>query len=135
MAFIYRLTPANATRPLCLSADSLPTATAFHQLPLAMALYAIIGQQLTCGGTRLALQQANDSGAYRIGGVTFRVVSLGELPGGHRYAEGYKRTNPVIRQGDLLPLLFGIPAADDARLLVGWRGRGSQKGALCTHRP
>ncbi|CEL95890.1 unnamed protein product [Vitrella brassicaformis CCMP3155] len=65
MAFIYRLTP-NATRPLRLSADSLPTATAFHQLPLAMAIYKTFGHQLTHTGVSLALQQSDD-GLYRIG--------------------------------------------------------------------
>ncbi|CEM29845.1 unnamed protein product [Vitrella brassicaformis CCMP3155] len=97
MAFIYRLTP-NTTRPLRLSADSLPTGTAFHQLPLTMAIYKIIGQQLTYAGTSLVLQQA-DNGAYRIGNQFFRVVSLGELPMGYRYAEGYKRTDLAIRRG------------------------------------
>uniref|UniRef100_A0A7S1NY40 Uncharacterized protein n=1 Tax=Vitrella brassicaformis TaxID=1169539 RepID=A0A7S1NY40_9ALVE len=29
----------------------------------------------------------------------FRVVPLDELPDGHRYADGYKRTDPVIRCG------------------------------------
>ncbi|CEM04343.1 unnamed protein product [Vitrella brassicaformis CCMP3155] len=102
MAFIYRLTPADATRPLRLSADVLPTATAFHQLPLAMAIYKIIGHMLTYGGTSLALQQTDDNGHYRIEDQLFRVVPLGELPGGHRYAEGYKRTDPVIRRGSVL---------------------------------
>ncbi|CEM35779.1 unnamed protein product [Vitrella brassicaformis CCMP3155] len=97
MAFIYRLTP-NATRLLRLSADALPTATAFHQLPLAMAIYKTFSQQLTHNTPSLALQQIG-SGSYRIGYESFRVVPLGELPGGHRYAEGYKRTDPVIRQG------------------------------------
>ncbi|CEM18438.1 unnamed protein product [Vitrella brassicaformis CCMP3155] len=102
VAFIYRLTP-NATRPLQMSADSLPTATAFHQLLLTMAIYSTVGRQLTYGGTSLALQQADD-GAYRIGNVSFRVVSHGDLPGGHRYADGYKRTDPTNRWGsDLFP--------------------------------
>ncbi|CEM04370.1 unnamed protein product [Vitrella brassicaformis CCMP3155] len=73
--------------------------TAFHQLLLALAIYKIVGQQLIYRGTSLALRQA-DNGHYRIGGVgLFRVVPLGELPGGHRYADGYKRTDPVIRWG------------------------------------
>ncbi|CEL96686.1 unnamed protein product [Vitrella brassicaformis CCMP3155] len=79
-----------------LSADSLPTATAFHQLPLTMAIYKTFSHLLTDEWTSLALQQA-DNGDYHIGGVTFRVVPYGELPGGHRYADGYKRTDPVIR--------------------------------------
>ncbi|CEM04352.1 unnamed protein product [Vitrella brassicaformis CCMP3155] len=102
LAFICGLTPADATRPLRLSADSLPTATAFHQMPLAMAIYKIIGQQLTHRGTSLALQPADNDRSYRIGGVTFGVVALGELPAAHRYAEGYKRTDPVIRRGGRL---------------------------------
>ncbi|CEM04353.1 unnamed protein product [Vitrella brassicaformis CCMP3155] len=100
LAFMYRLTPANATRPLRLSANALPTATVFYQMPLAMAIYKIIGQQLTYRGTRLALQQGND-GSYRIGNeAPLRVVPLGELPAGHPYTEGYKETDPVIRWGE-----------------------------------
>ncbi|CEM35783.1 unnamed protein product [Vitrella brassicaformis CCMP3155] len=107
LAFIYRLTP-NTTRPLHLSAASLPTATAFHQLPLAMGIYKIIGQQLTYKGTTLALQQG-DNGHYRIRNeALFRVVPLGELPGGHPYAEGYKRTDPVIRCGPVLYRSFSV---------------------------
>ncbi|CEM36475.1 unnamed protein product [Vitrella brassicaformis CCMP3155] len=95
LAFIYRVT-TNTTRPLRLSADALPTATAFHQLPLTMAIYRLFGHQLTYGGTTLALQQSDD-GRYQIGDESFRVVPLGELPGGLRYAEDYQRTDPVIR--------------------------------------
>ncbi|CEM10923.1 unnamed protein product [Vitrella brassicaformis CCMP3155] len=96
LAFIYRLTPANTTRPLWLSANSLPTATAFHQLPIAMAIYRVIGHMLTHGVLSLALQQA-DNGGYRIGNDSFHVVPLGDLPSGHRYTNGYKRTDPAIR--------------------------------------
>ncbi|CEL95879.1 unnamed protein product [Vitrella brassicaformis CCMP3155] len=105
LAFIYRLTPLNAALPLRLSADALPTATAFYQLPLSMATYKTFGHLLTYRGTSLALQQADDNGDYRIGNsVTFRVVPFGELPGGHRYAESYKRTDPAIRwSGNLYP--------------------------------
>jgi len=99
LAFIYRLTPADATRPLRVSADALPTAAAFQQLPLAMALYKIIGHLLTHRGTSLALQHGND-GIYWIKNEWFRVLPLGDLPGGHGYAEGYKRTDPVIRRFD-----------------------------------
>ncbi|CEM04377.1 unnamed protein product [Vitrella brassicaformis CCMP3155] len=107
LAAIYRLTPANGL-PLVLSAQrltaDLSSRTAFHQLPLAMAIYKIIGRQLPYRGTGLALQQIGNDGLYRIGNVTFRVVPLGELPGGHRYADGYKRTDPVIRwSGNLFP--------------------------------
>ncbi|CEM07780.1 unnamed protein product [Vitrella brassicaformis CCMP3155] len=119
MAFIYRLTPANATRPLQLSADSLPTAAAFHQLPLAMAIYKIIGHLLTHHTHSLALQHA-DNGAYRIGNESFRVVPLDELPSGHRYAEGYKRTDPVIRWGALFSRSFSAYLM--ARLLSWWSG-------------
>ncbi|CEM25405.1 unnamed protein product [Vitrella brassicaformis CCMP3155] len=101
---IYRLTPANGL-PLVLSAQwltaRLPSRTAFHQLPLAMAIYRLFGHLLTDVGTSLALQQADDNGAYRIGSQSFRVVPLGELPAGHPYAEGYKRTDPVVRFGPL----------------------------------
>ncbi|CEL95862.1 unnamed protein product [Vitrella brassicaformis CCMP3155] len=103
LAAIYRLTPANGL-PLVLSAQwltaHLPSRTAFHQLPLAMAIYRLFGHLLTHRRTSLALQQADDNGLYWIGNSgPFRVVSLGELPGGHPYAEGYKRTDPVIRCG------------------------------------
>ncbi|CEM03543.1 unnamed protein product [Vitrella brassicaformis CCMP3155] len=101
LAFIHRLTPANTARPLQLSADSLPTATALHQLPIALAIYKAFGDLLTHGGTSLALQQA-DNGAYRIGTFTFRVVAYGDLPGGHRCANGYRGTDPAIRWGFFL---------------------------------
>ncbi|CEM07744.1 unnamed protein product [Vitrella brassicaformis CCMP3155] len=119
LAFIYRLTPANTTRPLRLSADSLPTAAAFYQLPLTIALYKIIGQQLRNRVTSLVLQQAED-GHYRIGGMApFRVVPLGELRGDHRYTEGYKRSDPVIRSGPDLYSSFSAFLLD--RLLTWWR--------------
>ncbi|CEM35776.1 unnamed protein product [Vitrella brassicaformis CCMP3155] len=105
LAAIYRLTPANGL-PLVLSAQwltaHLPSRTAFHQLPLAIAIYRSFGHLLTHSGQSLALQQA-DNGQYRMGNeAPFRVVPLGELPGGHPYAEGYKRTDPVIRSGGWL---------------------------------
>ncbi|CEM17715.1 unnamed protein product [Vitrella brassicaformis CCMP3155] len=56
LAFIYRLT----TRPLQISADSLPTATALHHLPLILAIYKTFGHRLTYQGTSLQLQQNND---------------------------------------------------------------------------
>jgi len=97
LAFIYRLTPSTG-RPLRLSADSLPTATVFHQLPLAMAIYATIGCQLTRKWTKGSLElQQTDDGQYQVDDESFRVVPLGELPGGLRYAEDYQRTDPVIR--------------------------------------
>ncbi|CEM36470.1 unnamed protein product [Vitrella brassicaformis CCMP3155] len=50
LAAIYRLTPANGL-PLVLSAQwltaHLPSRTAFHQLPLAMAIYRLFGHLLT----------------------------------------------------------------------------------------
>ncbi|CEM03353.1 unnamed protein product, partial [Vitrella brassicaformis CCMP3155] len=100
MAFIYRLTPAKSTRPLRVSADSLSAAATLHQLPITLAIYKIIGQQLSDNWTSLALQQ-DDDGNYRIGNESFgdesfRVVPLGELAGGHPYANSYKRTDPVI---------------------------------------
>ncbi|CEL91970.1 unnamed protein product [Vitrella brassicaformis CCMP3155] len=102
LAAIYGLTPASGL-PLVLSAQwlmaHLPSKTAFHQLPDAMAIYRLLGHLLTYQGTSLALQQA-DNGGYRIGNESFRVVPFGDLPGGHRYADGYKRTDPAIRWVD-----------------------------------
>ncbi|CEM28287.1 unnamed protein product [Vitrella brassicaformis CCMP3155] len=96
LAFIYRLTP-NTTRPLQISADALPTATALCQLPLALAIYKMVGRQLTHRGTSLELQQT-DNGHHWIASMgLFRVLPLGELPAGHPYVGGYKRTDPVIR--------------------------------------
>ncbi|CEM07778.1 unnamed protein product [Vitrella brassicaformis CCMP3155] len=50
LAAIYRLTPANGL-PLVLSAQwltaHLPSRTAFHQLPLAMAIYRLFGHLFT----------------------------------------------------------------------------------------
>mmetsp|Transcript_25160 Transcript_25160/g.72610 ORF Transcript_25160/g.72610 Transcript_25160/m.72610 type:complete len:303 (+) Transcript_25160:198-1106(+) len=96
LAAVHRLTPANATPPLRLSAESLPATTAFDQMPLAMALYATIGQQLTHRGTSLALRRA-DNGEYRIGNKVFRVVPLDELPADHPYRSTYTDSDPVIR--------------------------------------
>ncbi|CEM16440.1 unnamed protein product [Vitrella brassicaformis CCMP3155] len=102
LAAIYRLTSANGL-PLVLSAQwlmaHLPSKTAFHRLPDAMAIYRLLGHMLTYRGTSLALQQA-DNGVYRIGNESFRVVPYGNLPGGHLYADGYKRTDPAIRWVD-----------------------------------
>ncbi|CEM29761.1 unnamed protein product [Vitrella brassicaformis CCMP3155] len=119
LAAIYRLTP-NGSLPLRLSADALPSPTAFHQLPLIMALYKIIGHSLAHQGTSLALQQANNDGAYRIGDQSFRVVPLSELPANHPYRSGYQRTDPVIRHEDLLfPSFWSFLV----RLLVGMGNR------------
>ncbi|CEM07783.1 unnamed protein product [Vitrella brassicaformis CCMP3155] len=74
-----------------------------------MAIYKIIGQQLIHHTHSLALQQIG-SAHYRIGDQWFRVVPLGELPGSHRYAEGYKRTDPVIRRhAFLFPSFSAFP--------------------------
>ncbi|CEL98597.1 unnamed protein product [Vitrella brassicaformis CCMP3155] len=97
LAAIYRLTPDGL--PLVLSVAHLHSKSAFDSLPLAIAIYRLIGHQLTHRGQRLALQQAAN-GEYQIARVpgTFRVVSYAELPANHRYAEGYQRTDPVIRR-------------------------------------
>ncbi|CEM03526.1 unnamed protein product [Vitrella brassicaformis CCMP3155] len=91
LAAVYRLTP-RATLPLRLSADRLPSPTAFQQLPLALAIYKTFSlrhrHMLTHKGQRLALQQADNHGAYRIGDESFRVVPKSELPAGHRYRSG-----------------------------------------------
>jgi len=100
LAFIYRLSP-NATRPLVVSADSLPTASAFDELLLTMAAYKTFGHLLSYKGTSLALQRASN-GAYRIGDHSFRVVPLGDLPADHAYRSTYKDSDPVIRRGDYL---------------------------------
>ncbi|CEL95868.1 unnamed protein product [Vitrella brassicaformis CCMP3155] len=112
LAAIYRLTPANG----------LP-------LVLSSAIYRLFGHRLTDAGNSLALQQIDDNGRYRIaGGWPFRVVPLGELPGGHGYAEGYKRTDPVIRWPALLFPSFSTFLLE--RVLVRWcygKGAGQRK--------
>jgi len=101
LAAIYQLTPAPGL-PLRLSADSLPTAIALRQRPLMMVMYRIIGPQLTYTGESMALRGADD-GDFRIGIVgPFQVVSWRELPAGHRYRNGYKTSDPVIRCGEWL---------------------------------
>ncbi|CEL92207.1 unnamed protein product [Vitrella brassicaformis CCMP3155] len=100
LVFIHQLTP-NATRPLMLSADSLPTTSAFDELPLTMTAYKTFGHLLSHRGTSLALQRA-DNGAYRIGDHSFRVVPQSELPADHPYRGTYKESDPVIRWGHLL---------------------------------
>ncbi|CEL92205.1 unnamed protein product [Vitrella brassicaformis CCMP3155] len=100
LAFIYRLTP-NATRPLMVSADSLPTTLEFDELPLTMAAYKTFGHLLSHRGTSLALRRAAN-GAYRIGDHSFRVVPLSELRAEHPYRSGYKDSDPAIRWGHYL---------------------------------
>ncbi|CEL92161.1 unnamed protein product [Vitrella brassicaformis CCMP3155] len=46
--------------PLRLSADSLPTAAAFKELPLALAVYKAFGHLLSHRGTSLALERVED---------------------------------------------------------------------------
>ncbi|CEL99933.1 unnamed protein product [Vitrella brassicaformis CCMP3155] len=104
LAAIYRLTP-NATLPLRLSADALPSPTAFLQLPLAMAIYRLFGHRLTHQGTSLALQPA-DNDVHRIGDESFRVVPLSELPANHPYRSAYNTTDPAIRWGNWLLASF-----------------------------
>ncbi|CEM07768.1 unnamed protein product [Vitrella brassicaformis CCMP3155] len=127
LAAIYRLTPANGL-PLVLSAQwltaNLPSRTAFHQLPLAMAIYRLFGHLLTHNGHSLALQQA-DNGSYRISNESFRVVPLGELWGGHGYAEGYKRADPIIRHGIWI---FRSFSAFLLATLLCWRCNGEGVG-------
>ncbi|CEM16422.1 unnamed protein product [Vitrella brassicaformis CCMP3155] len=99
LAFIHRLTPPNATLPLMLSADALPSASAFDELPLSMAVYKSIERTLNYRGTTLVLQRGNNCG-YRIGDHSFRVMALDELPADHPYRSRYKESDPVIRWGD-----------------------------------
>ncbi|CEM15545.1 unnamed protein product [Vitrella brassicaformis CCMP3155] len=103
LAAIYGLTPR---LPLVLSADwmaaNLRTRAAFDRLPLAMAIYSTFGHHLTHHGHTLALQQSAN-GAYHIGNLSVRVVPLGALPAGHRYAGTYDRKDPVIRSDWLFP--------------------------------
>ena len=74
-----------------------------------MAIYRLFDHLLTYRGVNLALQPAG-RGRYRIGCLLpFDLVALRELPGGHRYAEGYKRTDPVIRWGVLYPSFLVYP--------------------------
>ncbi|CEM29839.1 unnamed protein product [Vitrella brassicaformis CCMP3155] len=136
LAAIYRLTPANGL-PLVLSAQwltaHLPSRTAFHQLPLAMAIYRLFGHLLTHNTHSLALQPA-DNGHYRIGNMTFRVVPLGELPGGHPYADGYKRTDPAIRRGGNLYPSFSAAFLLERLLVRWWDGEGvGQRLVLTSH--
>ncbi|CEM15107.1 unnamed protein product [Vitrella brassicaformis CCMP3155] len=113
LAAIYRLTPASGL-PLVLPVQwlvtNLPSKTAFHQLPLAMAIYRLFGHMLTHQGHgSLALRQLINqliNPRYRIDNVPFRVVQLSDLPAAHPYTDDYKRTDPVIRQDLLLHSSF-----------------------------
>jgi len=58
-------------------------------------------------------------------------VPLGELPGGHRYAEDYKRTDPVIRQGPYLCRSFSAFVME--RVLHRWQGEEVGKLVLVAH--
>ncbi|CEL92410.1 unnamed protein product [Vitrella brassicaformis CCMP3155] len=116
LAAIYQLTP-NATLPLRLSADALPTATAFHQLPLILALYKIIGHLFTYKRTSLQLQQASND-AYRIGNVSFRVLQEGDMLAGHPYRRGYQTSAPAIRRDVWLSPFFSSFLV--RTMLVSW---------------
>jgi len=105
LAAIYRLTPSTGL-PLLLSVTHLPNMWGLRNLPLAIAIYRLIGRQLTHQSDCLNLEQ-DASGAYWIGtGRVFRAVPLGELPANHPYAEGYQRGDPVIRDGITLHRSF-----------------------------
>mmetsp|Transcript_28430 Transcript_28430/g.81911 ORF Transcript_28430/g.81911 Transcript_28430/m.81911 type:complete len:373 (+) Transcript_28430:203-1321(+) len=121
LAAICRLTP-NAALPLRLSAHSWEMAT-FHELPLAMAIYRLFGHLLNYKGTSLALQLSDRRyGGYRIGDKTFRVVPLGDLPGGHPYADSYKRSDPAVRDPGRRPDLYPTFSAFLLRMVVScWR--------------
>ncbi|CEM17311.1 unnamed protein product [Vitrella brassicaformis CCMP3155] len=99
LAVIHGLTP-NGTAPLVLSAEwlaaHLPTSSAFHQLPLMLAIYRLCGQQLRDGAESLALQPEAQEGRHRIGQCVIRVVSLADLPVGHSYRDSYSPTDPAI---------------------------------------
>jgi len=101
LAFIHRLTPPNATLPLMLSADALPSASAFDELPLSMAVYKSIERTLNYRGTTLVLQRGNNCG-YRIGDHSFRVMALDELPADHPYRSTHEESDPVICYVDWL---------------------------------
>ncbi|CEM39198.1 unnamed protein product [Vitrella brassicaformis CCMP3155] len=113
--------PGLAGLPLVLSAQwlmaNLPSKTAFHQLPLAMAIYRLFGHMLTYRGQSLAVQQAGN-GAYRIGNVSFRVVPLSELPVNHDYTDGYQTTDPVIRHDTCLYRSFSSSLVES--LFIEW---------------
>ncbi|CEM07773.1 unnamed protein product [Vitrella brassicaformis CCMP3155] len=134
LAAIHRLTPVNGL-PLVLSAQwltaHLPSRTAFHQLPLAMAIYWLFGHLLTHNTHSLALQQTSIQ--YRIGDESFRVVPLSELPGGHPYVDGYKRTDPAISwTGDLCPSFSTFLMRTLLGRAYAWAGEGvNDKRALC----
>ncbi|CEM27667.1 unnamed protein product [Vitrella brassicaformis CCMP3155] len=101
LAAIYRLTPNGL--PLALSVAQLHSKSAFDSVPLAMAIYRLIGHQLTLRGQRLALRRAAN-GEYRIGDRSFRVVPFGDLPADHPYRSTYNESDPVVRWGrDLFP--------------------------------
>mmetsp|Transcript_2074 Transcript_2074/g.4676 ORF Transcript_2074/g.4676 Transcript_2074/m.4676 type:complete len:362 (-) Transcript_2074:385-1470(-) len=101
LAAIHGMANAATDLPLVLSVPN--SVWGFRRLPFAMAILRAIGHQLTFRGDSLAVEPVDqaDGGDYWIGTHyhTFDVVPLGELPGGHPYAEGYKRGDPVIRAG------------------------------------
>ncbi|CEL98607.1 unnamed protein product [Vitrella brassicaformis CCMP3155] len=99
LAAIYWLTPNGL--PLTMWVAHLHSKSAFDSVPLAMAIYRLIGHQLTYRGQRLALRRAAN-GEYRIGDWSFRVVPLGELPADHPYRSTYKESDPVVRDDSWL---------------------------------
>ncbi|CEL98596.1 unnamed protein product [Vitrella brassicaformis CCMP3155] len=115
LAAIYRLTPNGL--PLVLSVAQLHSKSAFDSLPLAIAIYRLIGHQLTHRGQSLALRRAAN-GEYRIGDWSFLVVPLGELPADHPYRSTYKKSDPVVR--DYVWLLRSFTSFLTWMVLIWW---------------
>mmetsp|Transcript_13842 Transcript_13842/g.39867 ORF Transcript_13842/g.39867 Transcript_13842/m.39867 type:complete len:285 (+) Transcript_13842:269-1123(+) len=127
VAAICQLVPSGL--PLVLSVVHLSSLSAFHEMPLAMAIYRLIDGQLMHEGKTFELRQVDNihstatsrslltnwtcgvwpslggrqpaaERGYRIGtSRPFRVVPYGDLPDGHPYAEGYNERDPVVGNG------------------------------------
>ncbi|CEL98619.1 unnamed protein product [Vitrella brassicaformis CCMP3155] len=96
LAAICRLTPNGL--PLTMSVAHLCSRAAFDSVPVMMAIYRLIGHQVTHRGQSLALRRAA-KGEYRIGDYSCRVVPLAELPADHPHRSTYKESDPAIRRG------------------------------------
>ncbi|CEM18451.1 unnamed protein product [Vitrella brassicaformis CCMP3155] len=93
MANIYRITPPQQKRLIVSSCPAPST----NRLPLAMAAYSIIGDQLTHRGRSMALQRSDGEGNYSILGLRFHVVQLSEMCVNHMYRASYNPEDPPVR--------------------------------------
>ncbi|CEM30195.1 unnamed protein product [Vitrella brassicaformis CCMP3155] len=110
LAIIYRL--LNEVRlPLIITPGwvdrHLPSKSAYHRLPGAIAQYCAFGHHLAFKGKSLAVEkewegQKGPRQRFMVRGEGLETVAREDLPEGHPYLSGYSADDPVIRCRSLL---------------------------------